>query len=86
MTITHAALAPRPTVCARPTRAPSAWRGPASPRSWCTSSTTWPSADAPSGSPFYSSPPLGFTTGAEVVAGAPSSFAWSPGAQRSSSW
>ena len=32
---------------------------PASPRSWCTSSTTWPSADAPSGSPFDSRPPLG---------------------------
>ena len=45
----------------RPARLPT-WRGPASPRTWCTSSTTWPSADAPSGSPFDSRPPLGFTT------------------------
>ena len=42
--MTQHALAPRPTVWARPTRAPSTWRAPASPRSWCTSSTTWPSA------------------------------------------
>ena len=40
VTITQDALAPRPTVWARPTRAPATWRAPASPRSWCTSSTT----------------------------------------------
>src|SRR6476646_11024545 len=59
--MTTAALAPRPTVWASATRAPSIWRGPAVPRSCWVSSTTWPSADAPSGSPFDSSPPDGFT-------------------------
>ena len=34
---------------------------PALPASWRTSSTTWPSAEAPSGSPLESSPPLGLT-------------------------
>ena len=45
-TVTQA-LAPRPITWASPTRAPATWRGPASPRSWRTSSTTWPRADAP---------------------------------------
>src|SRR5204862_5955328 len=57
--ITTLALAPRPTVCASPTDAPSTCRGPHSPRSWCTSSTTWPTAEAPNGSPLDSNPPLG---------------------------
>ena len=39
-TITTLALAPRPTVCANPVRAPATWRVPAAPRSWSTSSTT----------------------------------------------
>ena len=75
--------------CARARRArPRPGAAPASPRSWCTSSTTWPSADAPSGSPFDSSPPLGFTGRRPPIVVAPdaSSFACSPGAQRPSSW
>ena len=59
--ITTPAFAPRPTVCDSAVRAPSTWRAPHSPRSWRTSSTTWPSADAPSGSPLESRPPLGLT-------------------------
>ena len=63
------ALAPRPMVWARATRAPGTWRGPAVPRSWPTSSTTWPRAEAPSGSPFDSSPPERFTDLAPTAVG-----------------
>src|SRR3954454_12175286 len=59
--MTTLALAPLPTVWPRAMRAPSTWRSPASPRSWRVSSTTWPRADAPRGSPFDSRPPLTFT-------------------------
>ena len=40
---------------------PSTCRGPARPRSCVTSSWSWPRPEAPSGSPFESSPPDGFT-------------------------
>ena len=85
--ITTPALAPRPTVCDNATRAPSTWRGPHSPRSWRTSSTTCPSAEAPSGSPLESSPPLGLTGSRppRVVAPESSSAAEPPGSHNPSS-
>src|SRR5579885_1524431 len=65
-TTTHA-LAPRPTVCPRATRAPSTWRASALPRSCQVSSTICPRAEAPSGSPFERSPPLGLTGSREPI-------------------
>jgi len=81
------ALAPRPMVWARATVAPSTCRGPHSPRSWCTSSTTWPRPEAPSGSPFDSRPPLGLTGIRPPMAVAPESSRspLPPGSQRPSS-
>lgn len=45
-------LPPAPSACVRPIRAPGTWRDPLHPRSWCTISCTWPSPDAPTGSPL----------------------------------
>ena len=49
---------------------------------------TWPSAEAPRGSPLLSRPPLGFTgrRPPSSVSPSASSLAWSPGAQSRSSW
>src|SRR5204862_297421 len=82
--MTTDALAPRPTVWPRATRAPATCRGPASPRSWRVSSTTCPRAEAPRGSPLDSSPPLGFTgrRPPRPVAPSSSSLAASPRGRR----
>ena len=85
-TVTQA-LAPRPMTWASATWAPSTWRTPAVPRSCRTSSTTWPSAEAPSGSPFDSSPPDGLMGSRPPIRASPRArmAAWSPGAHSPSS-
>ena len=56
-----------PVLAATANRAPATWRGPASSRSWATSSTTWAMPVAPSGWPRLTRPPLVLT----VTPGAP---------------
>src|SRR5438067_8865093 len=70
--MTTQAFAPRPTVCASATRAPGTWRGPAAPRSCQVSSTIWPRAEAPSGSPLARRPPEGLTGSRDAISPPPS--------------
>ena len=84
VTITDEPWPNRPWLIDRPTRAPSTWRSPASPRSCHVSSQTWAIACAGMASPKQARPPLGFTGMRPPSEVAPecSSASASPGAHR----